>query len=150
MLIKAKTIQEARKAIDMAIALKKGEKIIVEARDEDFNRKILENKKVNILLNPGIQGQDRLKQRDSGLNEVLCKIASNNRIKIAFNLEEIMKKKGKERAILLSRLIQNIMLCKKAGTGIEFVGRYDKRDLFSLLLTLGATTQQAKQAIEAK
>ena len=148
MIIQAKTIEEARKAIEKAIALKKGERIIVEARDEDFNRKILENKKVNILLNPGIQGQDRLKQRNSGLNEVLCKIARDNRIKIAFNLEEIIKKQGKERAILLSRLIQNIMLCKKAGTGIEFLGEYDKRDLFSLLLTLGATTNQAKQAIK--
>src|SRR3989344_1919723 len=144
-IIKEKTIQEARKAIDKAIAEKtKKQKIIVEARDEEFNRKILENKKVNILLNPGIQGQDRLKQRDSGLNEVLCKIASDNGIKIAFNLEEIIKKKGKERAILLSRLIQNIMLCKKAGTEIEFLGKYDKRNLFSLLLTLGASTSQAK------
>lgn len=148
MLIKAKTIQEARKAIDKAIALKKRKKIIIEARDEDFNRKILENKKVNILLNPGIQGQDRLKQRDSGLNEVLCKIAQDNNIKIAFDIKNIMEKQGKERAISLSRLIQNIMLCKKAGTGIEFIGKYDRRDLFSLLLTLGASTSQAKKAIQ--
>ena len=148
MIIQAKTIEEARKAIDKASALKKQEKIIVEARDEDFNRKILENKKVNILLNPGIQGQDKLKQRDSGLNEVLCKIARDNNIKIAFDIENIKEKKGKERAILLSRLIQNIMLCKKAGIGIEFLGKYDKRDLFSLLLTLGASTIQAKQATQ--
>lgn len=149
MLIKASTIQEARKRIDKAITeKKKQERIIVEARGEDFNRKVLENKKVNVLLNPGLdfKGKDKLKQRDSGLNEVLCKIARDNKIKIAFDVEKIIKEKGKERAVLLSRLIQNIMLCKKAGTEVTFLGNYDKKNLFSLLLTLGASTKQAKEA----
>ena len=48
-IIKSKTINEVRKTIDKS----KEKSIIVQARDENFNRKVLENKKVNILLNPG-------------------------------------------------------------------------------------------------
>ncbi len=145
-IIEEKTMENARKAIDKAF--NKKQKIIVRARDADFNRKILENKKVNLLLSPELEGKDSLKERGSGLNEVLCKIAMKNKVKIAFDIEELQKKTGKDRAILLSRLIQNIMLCKKAGTKIEFLGEYDKKNLFSLLLTLGASTSQAKEAVQ--
>ncbi len=147
MIIKAKNINEARKLIEELSKQKK--RIIVEAGDEDFNRKILENPKVNVLLSPELTGRDRLKQRGSGLNEVLCRIAAKNNIKIGIDLEDLREMKGKERAVLLSRIIQNINLCKKTKTEIEFFGEYNKKDLFSFLLTLGASTNQAKKITEA-
>ena len=148
MIIKTMTIQEARKAIDKADEKKKkGCRVIVQAQDEEFNRKILENKKVDVLLSPELTGKDKLKERGSGLNEVLCKIAVQNKIKIGINIEDLKKVEGKERAILLSRIIQNLKLCKRTKTKIEFFGDYDKKDLFSLLLTLGASTSQAKAII---
>ena len=149
MIISSTTIQEARKLIDKTANSKK--RVIVKAQDSEFNRKILENKKVNVLLSPESfeHARDKFKQRDSGLNEVLCKIAHDNNIKIGINLEDLKKATGKTRAILLSRIMQNIMLCKKAKAKIEFFGAADKKNLVSLLLSLGASTSQAKKIIEA-
>lgn len=145
MIINTSNLQEARKAIDKANT--EGKRVIILAQGSEFNRKILENPKVNVLLSTELKGKDKLKQRGSGLNEVLCKIAAENNIKIGINLKDLEKAKGKERAILLSRIIQNIKLCKKTGTEIEFFGEYDKKNLFSMLLTLGASTEQAKNIV---
>ncbi len=147
-IINTTNLAEARKQIEKA--RKEGKKIIVLAQDPDFNRKILENKNVNVLLSPELHSRkDKLKERDSGLNEILCRIAAKNNIKIALNLEEIKNKGKKEKAIILARIKQNIMLCRKTGAEIILFGNYDKKDAFSFLLTLGASTIQAKKAIAA-
>lgn len=149
-MINTTSLNEARRQIQKLKREKPKAKIIVLAQTSEFNRKILENKDIDILLSPELHDRkDKLKQRDSGLNEVLCKIAKKNNIKIGINMGEIKKKKDKERAILLARIMQNIMLCKKAGTGLVLVGKYDKKDGFSLLISLGASTSQAKKAIDA-
>lgn len=148
-IINTPNLADARKEIEKA--KKEGKEVIVQAQDSEFNRKILENKNVDILLSPESHNRkDSLKERDSGLNEILCRIAAKNRIKIGLNLEEIKKRKGKEKAILLARIKQNIMLCKKTGAEIKILNckEKDKREAFSLLLTLGASTSQAKKAIE--
>src|SRR3989338_1588568 len=148
----------ARKAIDKNHG--KGI-IVVRAKNDDFNRKILENKKVNILLSPesgtGIK-HDKLKQRDSGLNHVLCKIAKQNNIAIAIDFSEILKKQNEEKqekgkkqlAEHLARIMQNIKLCKKSGTKIILMKKQGKNnyDLQAFLLTLGMPTNMAKIAVE--
>lgn len=149
MIINTPSIDEARKLIEKLNRGKgKKEEIIVKAKDEEFNRKILENKDVNVLLSPELTGKDKLKQRGSGLNEVLCRIASKNKVKIGINIKDLTNATEKDKATLVSRIIQNIKLCKKAGTEIKLFGDYNKKDAFSFLLTLGASTKQAKQATE--
>ncbi|MDP1729440.1 MAG: hypothetical protein Q8L27_04515, partial [archaeon] len=61
---------------------------------------------------------------------------------------EIVKKNDVEKARALSRLMQNIMLCKKSGAKLVFVGKNkkNKKALQSLLLSLSASTKQAEQA----
>ena len=101
-------------------------------------------------MSPEIHNRkEKLKERDSGLNEILCRIAAKNNIKIGIDVEEIKKAQGKELAVLLARIMQNIMLCKKTGAEIKIINckEKDKREAFSLLLTLGASTSQAKKAI---
>ncbi len=147
MIINTSNISEARKQIEKLN--KTGKKVIVKAGDDDFNRKILENPKVDVLLSVELTGKDKLKQRGGGLNEILCRLASKNKISIGIDLNEILKKDKKEKAIILSRLIQNIKLCKKTKTKICFFGNYDKRNISSLLLSLGASTKQIKE-IELK
>jgi len=147
-----KQIQKQRKEIEASKNLGSlGKEVIVRAQDVEFNRKILEIKEVDILLSPELHNRkDKLKERDSGLNEILCRIAAKNNIKIGIDIEEIKKAEGKERAIILARLMQNIMLCKKTRAEIKILNckEKDKREAFSLLLTLGASTEQAKKAIE--
>ena len=147
-IINTSNLNEARKQIQK---LKKENKsVIVRAQDTEFNRKILENKDVNVLLSPEIHNRkDKLKERDSGLNEVLCKIAAKNSIKIGININELKNQTPKNKAIILARIMQNIQLCKRTKTDIKIINckEKDKREAFSLLLTLGASTTQAKKAM---
>lgn len=146
MIIDSKNINEVRRQIQK---LKKEHKeVIVLAGSPEFNRKIVEMKDVDILLSPESHNRkDKLKQRDSGLNEILCRIAAKNNIKIGIDIGKIKSIKDKEKAKVLARIMQNIMLCKKAGTELVLLGNYDKKDAFSFLLTLGASTKQAKKAV---
>lgn len=141
-IINTSNLNQARKQIQ---DLKKQniKPIIVKAQDEIFNRKILENKDVNILLAPELTGiKDKLKQRDSGLNEFLCRLAKENSIAIAINIQELKNiKEKKQKAILLSRIIQNINLCKKTKTKIILYPLQEKQDMQSFLQALGSSTE---------
>ena len=95
MIIDTGNLNEARKAIEQECRKARKGAVIVKGRDDSFNRKILENKKVDVLLSPehGYK-KDRLRQRDSGLNHVLCRIASQNNIAIGIDFQEILNKQG--------------------------------------------------------
>ena len=149
MQINTPNVNEARKQAEKLKKEAPNERIIVLAQGEDFNRKVLEMKNIDILLDAHFpKEKDKLKQRASGLNEVLCKIAAKNSIKIGIDLEKIKNLDKKEKAIILARIKQNIMLCKKAKADLIVLGNYDKKAAFSLLLTLGASTEMAKRAVE--
>jgi|SRR3989338_9315860 len=142
-IINTSNINEARKQIQK---LKKQDKpIIVRAQDDKFNRKIFENKDVKMVV--GLEQHDRkdkLKQRDSRLNEVLAKLAKQNNIKIGINIEELKNKNKKDKAIILSRIIQNIQLCKRTKAQIILFPEenYKKQDILGFFLSLKASTQQ--------
>jgi len=147
MIIQTTNFQEIRNQILKAKQTNKEEIIIVKAGDEEFNRKVLEIKGVNILLGPeNHQRKDKLKQRDSGLNEFLCKLASKNNIKIAIDLKQLQKLSKLEKAKTLARIIQNIKLCKRTKTQIILwpENRYKKQDVMSFITTLGGSTEQGK------
>jgi len=123
--------------------------IIVKAQDLEFNRKILEYGKFEILLSIESTAEpDTLRQINSGFNHVLAKIASKNNIMVGIDLNEISSLEKKQKAIRLSKIIQNIKICRKAKTGIKLFNFKDKFDAFSFLISLGASTQQGKEAIE--
>ena len=146
-IINTNNLNQARKEIQQL--KNNNQTIIVQAQDNIFNRKILENSEVNILLSPELHNRkDNLKQRDSGLNEIHCKLAKQNNIKIAIDLNKIQKLPKKQKAIILSRIIQNIKLCKRTKTQIIIFPKtkYKKLDVLSFFLTLKSSTQQAKQA----
>jgi len=148
-IINANNLNQARKQIQL---LKKENKpVIVQAQSPEFNRKVVENSDVDIIL--GLESHNRkdfMKQRDSGLNEILAKLAKQNKIKIGINLQEINKLPAKQKAIILMRIKQNISLCKRTKTQIIIYPKnnLNKQDITSFFLSLGANTQQAKQASE--
>ena len=147
-MINTSNLNEARKEI---LKLKNNAKIVmVRAQGDEFNRKIVENPDVDILLGLEMHNRkDYLKQRDSGLNEILCKLARKNNIRIGIDLKDIIKLKGAEKARVLSRVMQNIKLCRRIGTQIIFYpDNYSKQDIFSLFVSLGASTQQMKNSFK--
>ena len=142
--------QDINKIRNEIIKIKKekpNEVIAVYSQDDEFNRKALEIKKLDILiLNEELNKKDYLKQRNSGLNEILAKIAKKNNISLAIDIQNLMKKSKKEKAIAFSRLIQNITICKRTKTNLIFL-EDERKEFNSLLLSLGASTQQVKNSV---
>ena len=145
-------LQELRKQIQKLKKENPEEKIAVVSQDDEFNRKALEIKGISIfIINEELNKKDYIKQRDSSLNEVLTEIAAKSNIKIGIDINQIITKSNEEKAKSLSRLMQNISLCKKSGAKLLFIlkkKQIDKRSLQSILISLGATTKQAQEAIK--
>lgn len=123
--------------------------IIVKAQTEEFNRKILEYGKFDILLSVQDNNEkDKIKRLNSGFNHVLAQIAAKNKIAMGIDLDSIREIKDKKiKAQRFSRIIQNIKTARKAKCSIKLVNYKDKTNAFNFLLSLNASTKQAKQAI---
>ena len=136
--------EQARRQIDKKAVNK--EKVVVQGRNIEFNRLVLENRKVNMLILSHINKKDKLKERDSGLNQVLCKLARDNNITLALDMKELMIDDKKEKANILGRIIQNLKLIKKFKNELKILNKPDKRNLQALLQVLGADTKLASEA----
>lgn len=141
-MINTLSIEEAKKLLNKEQSPK-----IILAQDDIFNRKILEYGKFDILLSieKGSR-KNKIRQEDSGLNQVLAKIASKNRIAIGLDLKEISNLEKKEKSERLSKIIQNIKICRKSKTKIA-IKNSNLNEKKSLLTTLGASSNQIKEAI---
>ena len=149
--INTTNINEARKQIEKLKRENSQEKIAILSQDDEFNRKAIEIRGLNLfVINEELNQKDYMKQRNSGLNEVLAKIASKNNISVGIDMNHIVRKESKEKAKSLARLGQNIMLCKKAGCRLILINssNLNSRKLQSLLLVLGASTKQAETALK--
>ncbi len=128
---------------------KQKNKEIIQGKDIEFNRKALENKKTKMLILNHENKKDRLYERDSGLNHILCQIAKNHKTILAFNLNEIRKQKDKkQKAKILSRMIQNIKLIKKFDNKFRLLNYKSKQQAFSFLNSLGLPTKKARDAVK--
>jgi len=119
--------------------------IIFSSNNDELNRKVIEKEKINILLLNLSGRKDRFKQRDSGFNQVLAKLAKKKNITIGINLDEILEAKGEKKKDILARIKQNIKLCNKNKLKMDFIAlnKKNKRDIYDLKalgLVLGMPT----------
>lgn len=141
-MISTNSIEEARKLIKNT----KEKPIVVQAKNNEFNRKLLEYGNFDILLSPEAEAKrDKPKQLDSGLNSILAKIVAKNSIAIGIDIKAIDSLDKIEKARRLARIAQNIKICRKARAKMAVVNAKDKKDAFALLISLGASTQQASE-----
>ncbi len=143
---RANTFEDARKNIRELKSQFPKEKIGFVSGDDELNRKVLEKESISFLTISQINRKDRLKQRDSGFNQVMAKIAKKNNITIGICLDEIVNSSGKEKSDILARIKQNIELCSKNKLNMRFCGKTEKDiyDLRALGLTLGMPTWMIK------
>lgn len=142
-IIQEDNFDKARKLIQE----NKDKKIIFTSNDDELNRKILEKEKINILLLNQAGRKDFSKQRNSGFNQVLAKLAKNKEVTIGINLDEIIKSGDKEKAAILARVKQNIKLCNKNKIKMKFIHKNQKRNILDLRafgLILGMPTWMTK------
>ena len=118
--------------------------IIFSSDDDELNRKVLEKLEIDILLLKQSKRKDFQKQRNSGFNQVLAKIAKNKNITIGIDLDEIINAKSKQKAEILARIKQNIKLCNKNKLKMKFISlskiKRNQYDLKALGLVLGMPT----------
>jgi RNase P/RNase MRP subunit p30 len=122
-----------------------GKEIIFSSADDELNRKVIEKLPIGILLIPLSNRKDFSKQKNSGFNEVMAKIAAKRSIKLGFNTDEIIDSHEKDK--VLSRLKQNIELCKKNRVSLVFVSEKESRNPLlweSLGLVLGMPNWMVK------
>lgn len=144
-LIQENTFEKVRKEINK----NKSQNIIFSSNNDELNRKVLEKLPINILLINQKSRKDRQKQRDSGFNQVLTKIAKKNKITIGINLDEIVESSSQTKKKILARVKQNIKLCNKNKLKMKFIVQNPKNnrniyDLKSLGLILGMPTSMTK------
>lgn len=127
----------------------KNKEIIFTSNDDELNRKILEKEKISILLIKQKGRKDRQKQRDSGLNSVMSKLAKKNGSQIGVFIDEIIESSSREKAEIISRIKQNIKICSKDKLKMKFISQKNSNirneyDLRSFGLALGMPTWMIK------
>ena len=128
-IIEETNLDKLRKRINQAKGL-----IIVRGINDNVNRAALENKRVKILLSPEYgRKNDSLHFRNSGLNQVLCKLAKKNNIAIGFNLSDILNNDKLTKINILGKMMQNVRFCRKYKVRM-IVGSFakDKYELRSI------------------
>ena len=130
-----------------ALKNSKEKPIVFTSTSDELNRKVMEKEKIDILLINQLGRKDYSKQRNSGFNQVLAKIAKKKGITIGINLDEIIESNLQQRAKILARIKQNIKLCNKNKLKMKFITLKNPRDVYDLKalgLTLGMPTWMLK------
>jgi RNase P/RNase MRP subunit p30 len=123
-----------------------GKTIIYSSEDDELNRKVMEKLPINIILINQKDRKDFQKQRNSGFNQVMAKVAKKQNIAIGINFDEIVESSSpKEREEIIARVKQNVFLCNKDKVSMIFIVQKEKNqrnihDLISLGLVLGMPT----------
>jgi hypothetical protein len=148
-LIDKNNILEIRKEVDLAIA--KNKKVVVVAKEDELNRKVLESNKTGYLLFRDFNNYlNKLKQRGSGLNQVLCRIATQNEVIIGFDFNMLKNDNKLNKSEIISILTQNVKLCRKSRTKIVFfnISQIDRNLFRAFLLSIGMNTKSVKYCID--
>ncbi|MDP7141346.1 MAG: RNase P subunit p30 family protein [Candidatus Woesearchaeota archaeon] len=102
-------------------AKKLSEFVFVKSSDKD--RAVMENNKNLFLFGLEKAARHDFIHHRAGLNQVLCKIAYKNKIKICIPFSDVLNSEDVERANILGRMLQNIRICRKYKVEV-FVGSF--------------------------
>ncbi|MBI2134994.1 hypothetical protein HYU09_03310 [Candidatus Woesearchaeota archaeon] len=127
--------------------------IFVAMKSSFNNREIIEKSSANLIFSMEESGRkDFMHQRGSGLDHILAKLAHGKKIAVGFSLSSIVNSKNKN--IILGRMMQNIMLCRKykvktviASLAENPYGMRSPYDLMSLFITLGMRQEDTKDSL---
>ena len=147
LIIKANNKEELRKQV----ARNYGKfLLVVQGSNDEVNRAAVENERIDMLLNPEAERKyDFSDWRNSGLNNVLCKFAAQNKVAIGVDLSSLPQEKF-ALAERLGKIMQNIRLCRKFKTKMFIFSSepiMNDFDLMSISSALGMSTSQAKESL---
>jgi hypothetical protein len=132
---------------------------VVAVRSSEYDRVLFERTLApTLLLNLG-EGtkEDRMHQRDAGLNQPLMRDIARREAKVVLSVASLLRAEGQERATLMGRWMQNIALCRKMKVKVVIAScasmPYEMRschDMQSLGIILGMHPQEAQEAVSAR
>lgn len=128
---------------------------IVIVKSSKNNRHFIEKGTTDILFElEKSEKKDLLHYRNSGLNQVLCKLANQEDVMIGFSFSSILNSDKIQKTQIMGRMQQNIKLCRKykVRTVIASFAKdpYEMRsphDLTSLGIVLGMHPKEAKDSL---
>lgn len=122
--------------------------LLVHGGDLELNRLACETPQVDILTHP------ENKRNDSGLNQVLAKLAAENNVAIEINFREILLATKRTRSMIEKSMTQNIRLTKKFHAPIIVssgaISHWELRGpltLVSMASQLGLDLKDAKDCV---
>ena len=126
---------------------------IAEGDGEDKAIKAVSNSSIDIIINvENWNKKDKMNARTSGLNQVICKEANENKIAIGFDFNNVLNSEDKQKVI--GRMMQNVRLCRKYNVRmILFSGAKNKfemrsaKDLIAFGKVIGMTGIEAKKSL---
>jgi len=132
--------------------------VIKQGGSEQQNRGNVSDKNVDILMNPELKSyKDKLHYRNSGLNHILAKIATDNDVAIGFGFSYLLNSNNVERARIIGRMKQNVRICRKSKTKMVVCSYASSpqemrgaKDLLAFARVLGMTGGEAKKALNWK
>jgi len=129
--------------------------ILINSKTPEIDRPNLEKGNFDIIFNlENNVRSDFIHQRNSGLNQVFCKLANRKNTAIGISFLNLLEKKPFERAKALGRIEQNLKLCKKYKVKVIFASCASKpeqmrspNDLRAFINCLCNNELLAKQAL---
>ncbi len=127
-------------------------KIVEGGKSLEDNRKLIE-RKMSIFLSPEKNiNKNSVKFLDTGLNHVICKIATDRIIAIGISFSSLLNSENV--SLTLTKLRYNIKLCKKYKTKI-IIGSFAEnmfemrsmKDLMAFGRVIGLNEKEAKEAL---
>ena len=97
-----------------------------------------------------------MKNRNSGLDQVLCAIAAAKKKMIGIDIAALITTHGRKRAVLLGRVMQNIALCRKYKVSMALCSfartpwqMRSSQDIAAVGETLGMHPSEAQAALRS-
>ncbi len=125
--------------------------VVAYAGSSDIARALFENKNINIII--GLESspkEDPTHYRNSGLNQILCKLAAKNKIAVGFDLRQLKSQKKEK---IMGRMMQNLRLCRKYHVPVVIASLAENvfqmngaTNMESYARMLGMTPQEIKAA----
>ncbi|MEM4605501.1 MAG: hypothetical protein QW103_00495 [Candidatus Pacearchaeota archaeon] len=127
-------------------------KIALFSKNIEEIRRFIETLNFDYLVSPELnEGKDNLRQRSSGLNEYLARLCSKKKINILIALSFLEEKKDStEKAKIITRIIQNIKICRKKNCEIKIASFsdknfFEKKERERIGFSLGMSSQQVSR-----
>ena len=126
------------------------------AKSSDKDRIFIESKKIKLIYGfEDANKKDYIHQRASGLNQVLCEIARQNNVTVGFSYSSLLNKPNQITSLLMGRMMQNIILCRKykvntiiASFSDEPFGLRAHHDIASMFNLFGMNDKNIRNSLD--